>query len=224
MGARHSPDTQTASASRNTPISPEPMWLSGSNEFGGGRPFGNEIAEAPGNRNTDMRDNNPVARNQDGGSPNSAKADLGTSGRPDPINSREYGNTQRDGGDSTTGRRGDGPVPPGARRDGIDPDLESRKDASERDTGSRRDESGPRRTDQDEGSPKGSPHEGGDTRVSRSHPTAAPRDNGKDGTDPSASDKDSTDNRDSKPVSVPKDRFDAQDKAYDLLRDMEAYS
>ncbi|MGW8433566.1 hypothetical protein ACWGKS_00230 [Nocardiopsis sp. NPDC055879] len=214
VGAGHSPDTLRASASRNPPIFPEPMWLAGSNEFGGGRPFGNEIAEGSGNRNTDMHDNNPVARNQDGGSLNSAKPDLGTSGHRDPISSREYGSTQRDGGDSTTGRRGDGPVPPGGRRDGIDPDLEPRKDASERDTG-------PRRTDQDGGSPKGSPNEGGDTRVPGPHPTVDSRDNDKDGTGPSTSDKDSTDNKDSKPVSVPKDRFDAQDKAYDLLRDMD---
>ncbi|MGW9556935.1 hypothetical protein ACWGSK_20745 [Nocardiopsis sp. NPDC055551] len=66
VGAGHSPDTLRASAFRNTSTFPEPMWLSGSNEFGGGRPFGNEIADAPGSRNTDMRDNNPVVRNQDG--------------------------------------------------------------------------------------------------------------------------------------------------------------
>ncbi|WP_067597381.1 YwqJ-related putative deaminase [Nocardiopsis listeri] len=66
-------DTMEASAARNTPAPVEQVRLTDVDGPGGGRPFGNEIAESRGDHGTDTSDRNPTVRNQDGDGSGSPK-------------------------------------------------------------------------------------------------------------------------------------------------------
>ena len=88
VGAPHSPNTLEANATPDIPPPSHPLLRgAGIDALGDGGPFGNEIADRPGNRGAEMRDNNPVARNQDGG---------GTSGQGSSPETRYSDNQTRD--------------------------------------------------------------------------------------------------------------------------------